>query len=146
VIPLLLALALAAPSHGDLKRARDRFEFGAWADAAGSTRGWLADHPDATGPDAVEAWRILGISEFHLGDLNQSRAAFVSLLSLDPRSWVRAIPVSGLVGNQRPYLAITATVMTSAVISVNCAAADQRLRYQFCMKVPTITHPNHTTH
>ena len=84
MIPLLLALALAAPSHGDLKRARDRFEFGAWADAAGSTRGWLADHPDATGPDAVEAWRILGISEFHLGDLNQSRAAFVSLLSLDP--------------------------------------------------------------
>jgi hypothetical protein len=84
VIPLLLALALSASPHGDLKRARDRFEFGAWADAAGSTRGWLTDHPDATGPDAMEAWRILGISEFHLGDLNQSRSAFVSLLSLDP--------------------------------------------------------------
>jgi hypothetical protein len=83
VIPLLLALALAAP-RGDLKRARDRFEFGAWADAAGSTRGWLAEHPEAAGPDAVEAWRILGISEYHLGDLNQSRSAFVSLLSIDP--------------------------------------------------------------
>lgn len=83
MIPLLLALALAAP-QADLRRARDRFEFGAFADAAGSVRGWLAEHPDATGPDAQEAWRILGISEFHLGDLNQSRAAFVSLLSIDP--------------------------------------------------------------
>src|SRR5262245_25757149 len=35
--------------------------------------------------------------------------------------------------------------MTSAVISVNCAATDQRLRRprcQFCMNDPTIAHPN----
>jgi hypothetical protein len=83
LIPLLLVLALAAP-RADLKRARDRFEFGAFADAAGTLRAWLAEHPDATGPDAVEAYRMLGIAEFHLGDLNQSRSAFVSLLSLDP--------------------------------------------------------------
>jgi hypothetical protein len=83
LIPLLLALALAAPK-ADLKRARDRFEFGAWADAAGTVRAWVGEHPDAAGPDAVEAYRILGISEFHLGDLNQARSAFVSLLSIEP--------------------------------------------------------------
>jgi hypothetical protein len=83
VIPLLLALALAAPP-ADLKRARDRFEFGAWADAAGTIRAWLAEHPEAQGPDAVEAMRMLGISEFHLGDLNQARSTFVALLSLEP--------------------------------------------------------------
>ena len=82
---LLLALALgAAPQSPELKRARDRFEFGSFAEAAGTVRGWLADHPDASGDDAVEAYRMLGISELKLGDLPQARAAFVSLLSLDP--------------------------------------------------------------
>jgi hypothetical protein len=85
LIPLLAAvLLLATPQSPDLKRARDRFEFGAWADAAGTVRSWLADHPDASGPDALEAYRMLGISELKLGDLPQARAAFVSLLSLDP--------------------------------------------------------------
>jgi hypothetical protein len=83
VIALLVALTLAAPP-GDLKRARDRFEFGAWADAAGTIRNWLAKNPDAQGPDAVEALRMLGISEFHLGDLNQARSSFVALLSIEP--------------------------------------------------------------
>jgi hypothetical protein len=83
LIPLLLALSLAAP-RADLKRARDRFEFGAWADAAGTIRAWVAEHPEADGPDAVQAYRMLGIAEFHLGDLNASRTAFVSLLSIDP--------------------------------------------------------------
>ena len=83
MIPLLLALALAAP-RADLKRARDRFEFGAWGDAAGSVRAWLAEHPEPSGAQAVEAYRMLGISEFHLGDLNQARTSFVSLLSLEP--------------------------------------------------------------
>ena len=82
---ILLVLALAAaPQSPDLKRARDRFEFGSFAEAAGTARAWLAEHPDATGDDAVEAYRILGISEFKLGDVPQARAAFVSLLSLDP--------------------------------------------------------------
>ena len=85
MIPLLAAvLLLAAPQSPDLKRARDRFEFGAWADAAGTVRAWLADHPDASGPDAIEAYRMLGIAELKLGDLPQARAAFVSLLSVDP--------------------------------------------------------------
>jgi hypothetical protein len=80
---LLLTLALAAPD-ANLKRARDRFEFGAWADAAGSVRAWLDEHPEPSGPDAIEAYRMLGIAEFHLGDLALARQAFVALLSQDP--------------------------------------------------------------
>jgi len=81
----LLALALAvAPQNQDLKRARDRFEFGAYADAAETIRAFLAGHPDASGDDAIEAYRMLGISEFKLGDSSEARAAFVKLLSLDP--------------------------------------------------------------
>ena len=82
---LLLVLALAAaPQNADLKRARDRFEFGSFAEAAGTIRAWLAEHPDASGDDAIEAYRMLGISELKLGDAAQARTAFVSLLSLDP--------------------------------------------------------------
>jgi hypothetical protein len=85
VIALGLALALAAaPTSPDLKRARDRFEFGSFAEAAAIVRGWLGEHPDASGDDAVEAYRILGISELKLGDEAQARSAFVSLLSIDP--------------------------------------------------------------
>jgi tetratricopeptide (TPR) repeat protein len=83
VVPLmLLGLALAAPP--DLKRAKDRFEFGAYADAAGALRRLLAGQPDLTDDEAVDAYRMLGISEYHLGDLPQARAAFVNLLSYDP--------------------------------------------------------------
>jgi tetratricopeptide (TPR) repeat protein len=82
VVPLLLALSLAAPP--ELKRARDRFEFGAYADAAGTLRQLLAGDPDLSEAEFVEAYRVLGISEYHLGDLAQARAAFVSLLSHDP--------------------------------------------------------------
>jgi tetratricopeptide (TPR) repeat protein len=83
VIPLLLALTLASP-QGDLKRARDRFEFGAYADAAGTLRQMLAGNPQLTDREFVDAYRILGISEYHLGDLDQARQAFVNLLSYDP--------------------------------------------------------------
>lgn len=85
MIAILLAVAVAAgPQSADLKRARDRFEFGSFAEAAGTIRAWLAEHPDASGDDAVEAYRMLGISEFKLGDTGQAHSAFVSLLSLDP--------------------------------------------------------------
>lgn len=81
---ILLALALAASAQSaDLKRARDRFEFGSFAEAAGTIRAWLAEHPDASGDEAIEAYRMLGISELKLGDGAQARSAFVSLLSLD---------------------------------------------------------------
>jgi hypothetical protein len=85
VIALALAALLAAPAtHPDLKRAADRFEFGAWADAAAIVRQYLAGHPHPPEPEAVLAFRILGIAEWHLGDRSQARSAFVSLLSEEP--------------------------------------------------------------
>jgi hypothetical protein len=85
VIALALAALLAAPTQpADLRRARDRFEFGAWADAAAIVRQFLAAHPHPPESDAVLAFRILGIAEWHLGDRVQARSAFVSLLSEDP--------------------------------------------------------------
>jgi hypothetical protein len=82
VIPLLLALVLAAPP--EFKRARDRFEFGAYADAAGTLRQLLAGTPKLTQQEMVDAYRMLGIAEFQLGDKLQARSAFVNLLSLEP--------------------------------------------------------------
>jgi hypothetical protein len=85
VIALLAALALvAAPSSPALKRARDRFEFGSFGEAAAIVRGWLGEHPDVAGDEGIEAYRMLGIAELKLGDDAQARSAFVSLLSLDP--------------------------------------------------------------
>ena len=82
VLPLLIALALTAPP--ELKRAKDRYEFGAYADAAGTLRQLLGSDPDLTEAEFKDAYRMLGISEYNLGDLAQSRAAFVNLLSHDP--------------------------------------------------------------
>jgi hypothetical protein len=82
LVPLLLALALAAPV--ELKRAKDRCEFGAWADCAGILRPFLAGEPLLRDDEAVEAWRLLGLSEYHLGDRTAARTAFVTLLSFDP--------------------------------------------------------------
>jgi tetratricopeptide (TPR) repeat protein len=83
LVPLvLLGLSLAAPP--ELKRAKDRFEFGAYADAAGALRHLLAGEPDLTDDEALDAYRMLGVSEYQLGDLPQARAAFVNLLSYDP--------------------------------------------------------------
>jgi hypothetical protein len=82
VIALFLALALAAPP--ELKRAKDRFEFGAYADAAGTLRQLLAGSPQLTPLEALDAYRMLGIAEYQLGDRLAARAAFVNLLSIEP--------------------------------------------------------------
>ncbi len=82
MIPLLLALVLAAPP--ELKRAKDRFEFGAYAEAAGSLRQLLSGAPHLSDVEAVEAYRMLGIAEYQLGDKLAARAAFVNLLSFEP--------------------------------------------------------------
>jgi len=82
VIPLLLALALAAPP--ELKRAKDRFDFGAYAEAAGALHQMLAGNPRLTDGEAVEAYRMLGIAEYQLGDKAAARTAFVNLLSVEP--------------------------------------------------------------
>jgi tetratricopeptide (TPR) repeat protein len=71
-------------ANSELKRAKDRFEFGAYGDAAGTLRQLLAGDPDLTEAEFVDAYRVLGISEYHLGDLALARSAFVNLLSHDP--------------------------------------------------------------
>ncbi len=81
---LWVALLLAAPPAEDLKRARDRYEFGAWADAAGAVRELLAGHPNLGEAESIEAYRLLGLAEFQLGDKIQARDAFVHLLALEP--------------------------------------------------------------
>ncbi len=83
MIALLLVLALATP-EADVKRARDRYEFGAYADAAGAARDVLARNPSLPDPVAIEAWRILGLAEYQLGDRPAARQAFIHLLSIDP--------------------------------------------------------------
>jgi tetratricopeptide (TPR) repeat protein len=83
MIALLLVLALATPD-ADVKRARDRYEFGAYADAAGAAREVLARNPGLPEPLALEAWRLLGLAEYQLGDKPAAREAFIHLLSIDP--------------------------------------------------------------
>ncbi len=83
MIALLLVLAMATP-EADVKRARDRYEFGAWADAVATARDTLARYPDLPEPLAIETWRILGMAEFQLGDKAEARSAFIHLLSIDP--------------------------------------------------------------
>jgi len=82
VIPLLLSLLLVAPP--ELKRAKDRFEFGAYPEAAGALRQLLAGSPHLTDAEAIDAYRMLGIAEYQLGDKLAARSAFVNLLSFDP--------------------------------------------------------------
>lgn len=81
---LLLYAALLAAAGDDLKRAKDRYEFGAYADAAGAVRELLARHPALAEAESIEAYRLLGLSEYQLGDKAAARAAFVTLLSIEP--------------------------------------------------------------
>lgn len=83
MIALLLVLALATP-EADVKRARDRYEFGAYADAAAAARGLLAHDQPLPDPVALEAWRILGLAEYQLGNVPAARDAFIHVLSIDP--------------------------------------------------------------
>ncbi|HQR29787.1 MAG TPA: tetratricopeptide repeat protein [Anaeromyxobacteraceae bacterium] len=83
MIALLLALALVTP-EADAKRARDRYEFGAYADAAALSREILAATPPPPQAVALDAWRILGLANYQLGDRAAAAEAFRQLLFLDP--------------------------------------------------------------
>ena len=83
MIALLLALALVTP-ESDVKRARDRYEFGAYADAAALSCEILAASPPPSQAVALDAWRILGLATYQLGDRAASAEAFRQLLFLDP--------------------------------------------------------------
>ena len=82
MIALLIALTLAAPP--ELKRAKDRYEFGAYSEAAAALRQLLKNPTQLTDAEAVDAYRMLGISEYQLGDKAAARTAFVNLLSVEP--------------------------------------------------------------
>ncbi len=82
MIALLIALTLAAPP--ELKRAKDRYEFGAYNEAAAALRQLLKGAPQLSDAEAIDAYRMLGISEYQLGDKAAARAAFVNLLSVEP--------------------------------------------------------------
>ncbi len=47
-------------------------------------RNLLGTRPDLPEADAVEAWKLLGLSEYQLADSARAREAFVNLLSIDP--------------------------------------------------------------
>lgn len=83
IASLVIALLLADPA-ADLKGARDRYEFGAYADAAAAIEKVVAAHPDLPEPQAIEAYRILGFARFQLGDKAAARGAFIQVLSRDP--------------------------------------------------------------
>ena len=82
MIALLIALTLAAPP--ELKRAKDRYEFGAYSEAAAALRQLLKNPSQLSDAEAVDAYRMLGISEYQLGDKAAARAAFVNPLSVEP--------------------------------------------------------------
>ncbi|HSM93111.1 MAG TPA: tetratricopeptide repeat protein [Anaeromyxobacteraceae bacterium] len=84
MIAILVASLLFNAPDADLRRARARFEFGAYADCAGTLRQILAGSPELTEAQAVDVYRMLAISEYQLGDLAQARSAFVNLLSWNP--------------------------------------------------------------
>ncbi len=84
MIALLVASLVMASPEAELKRARASFEFGSYADCAGTLRQLLSGAPELRDREAVDLYRMLAISEYQLGDLPQARAAFVNLLSWDP--------------------------------------------------------------
>lgn len=88
-LSVLAALAGAAPARAvapdlELKRARDRFEYGDYADAAKLARKLIDDGRLASEDQLVEAYRVLGLALFYQDKKDEARSAFVSLLSIEP--------------------------------------------------------------
>ncbi len=85
---LLSAGPAAAQPRGSaeaqLVRARDRFDYGDYADAVRIVRRLLDEGRLTSEQQLVEAHRLLGVSLFYAGDEEEARAAFVRLLSIEP--------------------------------------------------------------
>jgi tetratricopeptide (TPR) repeat protein len=92
VILLAMGLCFALPEEAaaratadaQLVRARDRFDYGDYADAVRILRRLLDEGRLVSGPQLVEAHRLLGVSHYYLGDEDACRGAFVRLLSIEP--------------------------------------------------------------
>ncbi|MFW5878889.1 MAG: hypothetical protein ACOCVR_03635 [Myxococcota bacterium] len=88
----LASLVLAAPLmaqprsevEAQLVRAKDRFDYGDYADAVRILRRLIDEGRLASEQQLVEAHRLLGVSLFYCDEMEESRAAFVRLLSIQP--------------------------------------------------------------
>lgn len=81
----LLGPALAAAAIPELLRpARDRFDFGRYAEAIQIVEALAAQKVLTTEAELTEAWRIHGLANLYLGQRGAARASFESLLALDP--------------------------------------------------------------
>lgn len=76
--------ALGASPVAELKRARDRFEYGDYKDAARVAARLIDDKVLSGESQLIEAYRILGLSYFYLDRPKDARSALVLLLSVDP--------------------------------------------------------------
>ena len=72
------------PADSDLKRAKDRYEYGDYADAAKLLRHLVDDGRLTSDGQLVEAYRLLGLSYFYESKHEEARSAFVRLLSIEP--------------------------------------------------------------
>ncbi len=92
MISTLLVLLMAFPAvaqtrgsaEGQLVRARDRFDYGDYADAVRILRRLIDEGRLTSEQQLVEAHRLLGVSLYYMNDHEESRAAFVRLLSIEP--------------------------------------------------------------
>jgi len=90
---LLLALCLicapqkpasAADTDAELKRASDSFQYGNYADAATIVEARFKSGRLTTDQDLIEAYRVLGLSYYYLGRIDDARSQILRLLSVDP--------------------------------------------------------------
>jgi len=76
-------LALAQPAADVLGEANAALGAGDYAKAK-VLAGRVARNPGPTDRDRAEAWRVLGLSYFYLGDERGAKVAFLEYLKLDP--------------------------------------------------------------
>lgn len=77
------ALAVAQPAADVLGEANAALGAGDYRKAK-ALAGQVARNPGPTDRDRAEAWRLLGLAYFYLGDRSGARAAFWEYLKLDP--------------------------------------------------------------
>jgi hypothetical protein len=89
LLPLLLLtpLAASADADGDLRRAKDYFEYGEYERARGIAEGLLEQNVLATDEQLIDANRIAGLAWFygdHADRLTLAERYFLQLLSIEP--------------------------------------------------------------
>jgi tetratricopeptide (TPR) repeat protein len=87
----MLMATLLAPRSGLAARvpellvpARDRFDFGRYAEAIRIVEELVARKVLTSEAELTEAWRIHGLSSLYLGERDEARASFEQLLAINP--------------------------------------------------------------